>query len=1027
MEQVQKDHSTALQTKEMIGRKAQLEQVMDIVKNSSKGLNIFFCTGSGGIGKTRFLNQVGKQVNRLADEGLRILWSDIVDLYHSEVHSNSKIEDMLIERLDKKGEFFEAYRQERNNFENQRRNGLPGPSLERARMKLTEAFVSDYQRLTQVYRVILTFDTLEQVQYEDNVVNHLCEVENAGASVQQWFFNQIPQFLNTVVLFAGRKKKGLQEDFYHYFASKNAPYQELTIPSFKRDEAREYLLELSKSNPDLKKALANDVFERIYVGADNGRPIYMSLASDLFVSFGQDIGGLFPSGNEPIAGDYLEKMREKIARRLLELPEAEGIIIHYLSYLRQGLSGRLLYELIDGEWSDVEIEDALVKMSKYTFIKTHPDEPSRIYLHDEIYDLLDQYYVNEVAEAAETFEKIRKYYAQVRQDILEKNDPLKRRINLATGWAKDERFALQDATVRQLYYEMQVSPREGFHRNYARWAEEAINSNQIGYDMRLRDVVLSFFDHLKKEEENSTSTSRKRVLAQQIDLDCINRNNALRWVRRYLMRGEFKKAERVARRLRNSQEPGFIWSEVDDIFYKAGLLAAWGWALIFVKDKTRDEILAILHEAVGFLEPKPEYLSEELDEPWRWAKTLGWAYNNIGYLYRNFNQFSMAIRPYGRAISLYRQVDIRDEMAITLNNLSYVWAELGAIDQAMALVLDAQLLREQLGQEYSFAYSLNTRGAIHNKANQPHRALPLSQKAYDIFSSVPTGSKEEFGHPRGSALASVSIGEAHRLLAKLVDLQVYGYREALAHLEEGRNALRRAIGILAEAKGDIYLLKATAELGRLYRDWSRLDLRRGDKNAAIEHKDLAIHQLEKALTIAVDTELDDDDADILHDLARLYWIHDDMDQVKKYAKKVDAHIPDEYKPQLGKGLVDVPEPANSYWLTMGKLYLLQADMTFDPETAVQKLNDEQEENMFEALTYNLLAVACFEKYSSHKGNAGMRITRAVIYDSLKRYATPRLQRVLQKIEEVSDTYCVNLDSIREYLEQTLGVYTVWWE
>ncbi|MCZ7672531.1 MAG: tetratricopeptide repeat protein [Chloroflexi bacterium] len=78
------------------------------------------------------------------------------------------------------------------------------------------------------------------------------------------------------------------------------------------------------------------------------------------------------------------------------------------------------------------------------------------------------------------------------------------------------------------------------------------------------------------------------------------------------------------------------------------------------------------------------------------------AYNNKAFVYRLYHQYSTAVEPFRQAIALYRQVDIRDEMADSINNLALVYANLGALDEAEALADDGRDLRERLAQRYPF-------------------------------------------------------------------------------------------------------------------------------------------------------------------------------------------------------------------------------------------------------------------------------------------------------------------------------------
>ncbi len=822
--------TAALRTDRMIGRQKQLNQVKAAIKESKKA-SVFFIYGIGGIGKTRLLEEIGDFIKKdlKPDEAIDVRWSGIIDLYHSDMHSNSRIEERIVANLDPEEFYFSLYQKKRREFQQQRAAGLVGSVLEEARNQLTEAFVNGFEQLSRDYRVVLTFDTLELVQYESEFVQEVCQIEERSTSVKNWLLEQISKFKNTVTVFAGRPHPFLQKDFDYIFSKADCNYQSLPIVQFSRSEARKYLKQITAQRPELyeKIDLDDETFEIIFRGAENGRPVYISLALDL-LSFGDDIGEIFLVDVPPDDPQRLEKMQQGIVKRLLNLEEPYGDIVHYLAIARQGLDKPLLRYLVDESWSDRRIDEAIEQMQSYTFIKTRPQQTDQLFLHDEVYDLLDRYHLDFRPDVEPNLTRVVDYYKSQREEIQLAMHRLKDLPWVQQAVERETLLRkLADVSTMLLYYALQLDPQKGYYHYYCRWVEEAIKGHLAGYDMRLRDVVLGFLNYLKAPE-----SSRKIWLSEQLTSAEIDRNSVLHWMRRYLVRNNYDRVCEIAAQIRESDHPNFAWNSVTDPLYKAGLLTIWGEALVYTS-ATREAMLANPNEAIGILtDDSYQWPVDEDDDPkdelWRRWRTLGRANNNIGYAYRRFNQLRLAVDYYREAIRLYRQVDILDEMADTGNNLAYVYARLGAIDEAIALSEGAMGIRRELGQRYPLGLSMNTRGIVALEADQPHQARAFATQALEYFQITEfedmalMSLEEPIGYKRGQALAYLTLSEALRMLANLYYTNVYDHDDAFELIKEGRRYLSKSIDFFSKYPEDVYAIQTNSEMGRLYRDWLRL-------------------------------------------------------------------------------------------------------------------------------------------------------------------------------------------------------------
>lgn len=1019
-------HTAALQTETMIGaeRKEFLRQVNKAIADRKKEY-IFFFVGIGGIGKTRLLKEIGKSV----DKQQGVLWSEIVDLYQSEMHSNSDIEQKLAEKLDPDNEYFQPYHELRQTFETDRYAGFGGNLLERKRQELTQQFVECFNELSKDIRLVLTFDTLELVQYESEDIQELCEVQDENTSVKSWLLSQVPHFKNTVTIFSGRPHRQLQVEFEDKFQRAGCQYVGRYVDKLSKLDARKFLDELATRCIALKD-VDDQLFGKIFSGSENGRPIYLSLAADLArEGKGPELSELF---------DDPQTLRRKIAYRLWDdLPLQHSTIIKYLAYARQGLDIPLLLHL-DNNISQKRAEALFREMGDYTFIKhaessIHP--AGQLFLHDEVYDILDQERLQAIDEETQPqFQKISSYYQKQQQKLALQLQFLQKGENSHKKKERQEKQReLENVRVRRLYYKLQLKPLEAYWVLYNRWAEEAIKSHYTGFDMRLQDVVLSFFRYVRQghawQQKNKATHMRYNALHDVIAKheDSFTRNSAVLWVRRYNARGQFEQAKRVANKITGSRKKAFSWKKINDPLFQGALLAALGEAMYSMAE-AQEKTLKVLKLVIELLQDSKKFMQQENDESWRRARTLGRANNNIGFTFRLGNRFSTAIPYYRTAITLYRQVDVLDEMAATVTNLAYVYAQLGAIDEAEALAEDAVAIWQRLGQPYNLALSLNAWGLVCLLADQPHRAKAFCLQADELFSNLVAegGPASEL---RGRGLSQLALGETWRRLANLLFLQVYDEKEAIGFLMNGRNCLQTAIDIFKETDSN-QLMMAYAGLGRLYRDWALVLLRLGQKLDAQERQYQAQDFLEKARNLAQKRDALHLVADISQDMVALYWSTDQHELARKELKRAEAAIDPRFRPQEGKGFKDIPEPLDSFWQLLGKIYFLQAQMSFSWAGSLTETlhGDQKMVNIREGVLYFVQAVACFERYArvvSFSQSPKMKQTKITIYHQLKTYKDSRLREILNMIEETAVQYKVSeqLDSMIQYLERTLGVYS----
>ena len=527
----------ALRTREIVGREKELRAIRQAILDRPT-THVLAFRGPAGIGKTRLLEEVGNPEGILATDGLDFAWSGIIDLYDPETHSKSGIEQAIIEGIGRSApeleEHFKEYWAQREEFDRLRKEMIAPRRLEELRAQLTDAFLRNYNQAAAQRRIVLAFDTAELIQFESDVIQRVCQVEEEASVIKTWLMDIAPQMENTVVLLAGRSKtetqKKLWADFCTTFTQRAqedgfAFREPFDLKGFTLTESLAYFDKLAaaarahgrKEDAQRIEELPTE-FRKIIHKCVEGRPVHLGLAIDLAVN-GKEIGDLFSP--RVTWAHIAPKVIDDLAELYVGYPV--GPILRYLAVARMGLDVPLLHHLEPG-WLPNECWERLNWMEKLSFVKTRStkkegkEEENLFFLHDEMYELLDKYRVYPSRqEFVGLYSKIADYYAQQRTK--------------ATG--KEE----QDLKVKELHYRLREDPRRGYEEYYAKWAEFAIKAHQVGFDMRMRDESLRF---------HSVPENQRLSDLQGLPRDAVDRGCAVRWVKRYTAKAQYSRAVEVA-------------------------------------------------------------------------------------------------------------------------------------------------------------------------------------------------------------------------------------------------------------------------------------------------------------------------------------------------------------------------------------------------------------------------------------------------------------------------------------------------
>ena len=1002
-------------TDRIVGREEPLKAIYNAIKDEGHTWLLYFY-GPGGIGKTRLLEEVVTKNGSWGDLTFRC--TPILDMYHSDYQSSDGIRQGIVAGLAEKGSAeFQEYYVKREALTAKQEAGVSGAELRRLQDEMEAAFLKDYQALAQKRRLVICLDTMELMQHESDPVQKTCRVDMVEALVMNWLVEQLPTLPNTVILMAGRpqNRERIESIFTEKFFAENNSFKAQPLEAFSLPETRQYLEAISQT---LEKEGDNSLTEimREHEGLDerlhrvtNGRPVYLALIIDLFLlpqaTRTGDRGRFI---NDILAGR--EFPQDELAKQLIDnlqgLPDPHGLIIQHLFCARKGLNADLLAHF------DVEdIESHLQWLERLAIVKVRiagsgDDLQKTYFFHDEVYNMYDQYFKNDQSEA-EKYQRFVEYY---------------RPKSLVDG----------------LFYELRVNPYEGYHFYYARQDHGAIRGHEHDYDMRLRNEVLGFLNRYVDPQ----SPFYDELVARRLNRDNVDRDCAVRWVRRHWARGDSKTAREVALDLIASDDPLFDWDKIDDDFYKADLLVALVEATVQEALDIRtvaevlnrkasvsiEEVPDLLKYAIATLQEKAKSNLDKAQQ-WHYHRISGAAHNRLGYFYRTTGKYGQALSHYQQAIAHFRQADVRSELAFALTNTAYLLGLNSRTTEAFRLITRAIELNRGSKRYYPLALALNTRGRIFTLDNHPNWGVEECRKALDTV--------REIGDDRGVGLTLNGLGYSLRKQANQWKFGGISPQEANLIFQEADKVLNEARAIFSQFEEPVRLWEAYNELGSLYCDWGWLARQqRADQPKALEYYAQSIAYQEQALNLAKEHKLEAQILDSFDDLAQAYGdrstlnielenieaARQNREQAEAYLNDVLDSIDDSFKLAEG-GFDPALSEGETQWMALGKLHLWRGIWYFRDIENKQVLKEEVENRLKKAMENLFLSSIYFRQYWPTSFDYDRTMGYLTKYlPQIGEYLSPAQQPAKwaeTQLEEIEDKYKIQLQELHNLIARMI--------
>ncbi len=915
-------HHASVRRPDFVNRKKEMEAI-DSAINEAGTTRILYFYGPGGIGKTRLIEEVEKVIQKTSSRK-RPYWGGLYDLYHADLHDVLEFQDAIAEKLDPDNRFFQEYISARAQFEEMRLQGRS--SAPAVQQELDTLFIENLRAFSrQQNRLVIALDTAETLAFESELIQSICQIKSMSVAVRDWLLQKLEHFENSVILLAGRPDPVLQQDLDKLREDNASLVESIMVRPLTRKESRDLLQTLLADTPELVTHL--DKSDKLW-RETQGNPVILTLVVEILKQAKQ-FGMLKDITDSSNIG-------ESIVASLFNYADPASRTFFFLALARKGLTPELLHYL-EPAWSKEECSANLSEASGLGVVKSRSH--NELFLHDALYELFDQYSPPR-SQLLPWYERIADYYRSC----------LARTNGERTIWIQ---------TVTKLfYYELRLNPKSAFEKHYMRWDEEAIRGLEIGLDMQLRNEILRFI---------RSAFNQDYLEEVGLFLEDVERDSALRWVKRYLIQAQYQNALEISetivefspdqyQKMRNRvSEPRDLSADeeqqaralfsLEDEFFWGQFLSLYGETLVYVGE-LNFSTQAILENAAKLLHQLP--FKNESSLSWIQERSLGRAYDRLGYLLRSNGRYGKALEQYEHALFHYENAEVKDEQANTLNNMSFVQASLGLVDEAFAQVNRALTLRQELGQSYPIALSLNTRGLIQILRGQIEPGIRDCQTAFNIFA--------EMNSDRGTGLAYNALGWGRRqkgasLFADGMALETVApsYQSAILSLE-------RSVSIFSQTVDEpIRLWEAFNEMGSAYRDW-------GDCAQAVDQElsgqkyDQAQAYYHQALEIAEEHNLLFQLADTHDDLAQIAVSQGNPQSVASSLDMANKLVSD-YLAARGP-----LEQGDAYWFVLGKIGWQQAMWNISEIKQGHLTDAKKHQAIRECANHFSAAIVHFQKY-----------------------------------------------------------------
>ena len=657
-----------------IGRQKELRQINKMIRK--QGTKKVVCLqGAGGIGKTRFLEEIVAQRN---NGNGRIL--EIVDFDDRALFLPDNLERHIAQNLHESA--FEPYIHSLVDWLKMEAANVSPDTLEQQRQRVQQTFFDNYNQISAQQRIVVLFDTTDNLEKNDDVWQRLQDLLNKTQ--------------NSLFVLAGRNGDTLYETLKPTLGD---DVELIILDALNEASGQEYL---RKKQELLRINLDPELAQKTLI-LSQGKPILIDLAVE-WLSRGQPhdwLTELTPAELEALPpqelSDRQEKFEVELVKHLIQIRsniDRLCLLMSRVYPLDESMIAPLLY------MEESEAADLFARAKTYVFVKSLPD--GRISLHDEMRRMVNQY----VWPIQDSSGNRRRAESMVVADYLQKEiERLSQEYAQVLANSADE----DDTPIFELNT---IIAREKFENDI--WLLRSQQLHHTIYTDLVKGIQL-FTQLFDEATQNYRLLFRKTLVVQVLEYkDAFNDEQKYRVHSRYIQylsdRGRYDEAKTLVSELLT-----------EDILpqYRIDLLIQ----------------LANLEVRLGYLERGVTCFDEaaQISDKQGFNDRLMLAINGRGWAHRNQGDFSQAIADYLIAYRLSLQLHNQRETARILNNMGFVNAYKGNRQAAMQNCNEALKLWGTLADQREIGITYSTLGEIHRRFAEWKDAFSFYNKALAIF------------------------------------------------------------------------------------------------------------------------------------------------------------------------------------------------------------------------------------------------------------------------------------------------------
>ncbi|MCC6278236.1 MAG: ATP-binding protein [Oligoflexia bacterium] len=955
---------------EFVGRETILKDVHNWLEDGKFHL-VFFC-GEYGIGKTRLLQRILELEKKHDGAPARL-----IDLYHFRHHSPEGLARAIFACFEQTENepYFNNFITARRRLDAARASG-DSKAIHEQLEKLLESCAEGVKKMSAEHGVLLLFDTVEQFVYPTGT---------RFAPAWDWLQTCINDLSRGVVLFAGRPE------------AKRLFQQSSLIPLdfFSPVESSEYLTAVANrwSKETGQSVSFSEVDIQKLHNLSQGRPILLAIFLELRMRV--------PQAFKDLSEFQTETFEQEVVEYLLSLPEL-GETLKAAGRTRKGINLDLLAKIRGIPLR--EVKSTLETLKNMSFAKTFPDD-DRVYLHDDIYDLLEKYVYSKDADVAERQIAAQSIYEYYKDAIRQKNEELK---NIFANLTREdfERSTLSSEEYVNKIREIETS-RQRLKIEFVHYRLRI----QVGKEGKRKwyeddPIFAGLKMYYRYGHEAATSNNDEILIPLQIELTNFllqlgDRNYWKHFIEGLLL------VNQVWLKLATGQ------SYLSDIpIYKENIsklnadekailnafFEVWAGMDVYAKqsnyDQSQEMFTAVINETQNL--PVHEHL--------KWFKNvvISLAYRQRAYMQRIRGLFENAIEDFKKGLYYSRFIHFDHEEATLRNDLGFAQMQAGKFQSAFENIWDALQLRYKLAVGHRIALSHSSLAQHFIATGAYEEARKHAQYAVRIAGAV--------GYRRGVGFGNLALAEATRRFA----FSTQAPSNQGESLREAQDAIEIALENLGEKAR---IIDANLDQACLYRNRVRIETDPAKKKTWFEKSD---EQFKWVAYEAEKAKIEYRQVDAMCNRVWLGYFAKDLDYAEQAAKEFELlPVLAPYWLKDGKFVEEEKALKNpQLWAQIGKYFVGRGMMAL-----VKWKKESREEFLKDAARFMMLGL----KYSTTfaEDHRGLREGRRTLLQELAKLDSDELRIFSDYVLKAEKSEETTKENDRSALQSLMRDHALW--